>query len=221
VESALHVLLIEDDDKLAERLERGLKQADVIVERAANGHDGFELAQQPQMDIIVLDLGLPGKPGLEVLRELRTKGIDTPVLVLTARGTWTDKTIGLNEGADDYLTKPFHMPELIARLNALMRRRAGRPSNMLVFDDLALDVTTGAATLNGEQVDLTALELKMLRYFMRRARHVVSQSDLVDHIYNAEDMRESNTIEVYVSRLRRKIGADKIKTIRGLGYRFG
>lgn len=217
----MHILLVKDDDELASRLERGLRQAGFVVERASDGHDGLELALQPQIDMIVLDLGLPGKSGLEVLREIRSRGITTSVLVLTARGTWADKIGGLNDGADDYLTKPFHLPELIARLNALRRRSSGHASSALVFEDLSLNVASGEVMRNGEPVDLTALELRMLKYFMHRIRHVVSQSDLVEHLYNVDDMRESNTIEVYISRLRRKIGSDKIRTIRGLGYRFG
>lgn len=217
----MHVLLVEDDDELASRLERGLKQAGFVVERAADGNDGLELGLQPQMDVIVLDLGLPGRSGLDVLRELRKQGVATPVLVLTARGTWADKVSGLNEGADDYLTKPFHLPELVARLNALRRLSGGHASSLLRFDDLEVNVATGETTLNGELLELTALELRMLKYFMHRVRHVVTQSDLVEHLYSVDEMRESNTIEVYISRLRRKIGADKIKTIRGLGYRFG
>ncbi len=220
-EPALHVLLVEDDDELAARIERGLGQAGFVVERAADGHDGLELALQPQMDVVVLDLGLPGKPGLEVLREIRIRGVKTPVLVLTARGTWAEKVSGLNEGADDYLTKPFHMPELIARLNALQRRSGGHASSMLTYQDLSLNVATGEVLRAGQPLEVTALELRMLRYFMHRIRHVISQSELVEHLYGVDDMRESNTIEVYISRLRRKIGPDKIKTIRGLGYRFG
>lgn len=217
----MHVLLVEDDDELASRLERGLKQAGFVVERAADGNDGLELGRQPQMDVIVLDLGLPGRSGLDVLRELRKQGVATPVLVLTARGTWADKVSGLNEGADDYLTKPFHLPELVARLNALRRRSGGHASSLLTFDDLEVNIATGEAKRAGEPLELTALELRMLKYFMHRLRHVVTQSDLVEHLYSVDEMRESNTIEVYISRLRRKIGADKIKTIRGLGYRFG
>ena len=217
----MHVLLVEEDDELASRLERGLEQAGFVVERAADGNDGLELGLQPQMDVIVLDLGLPGRSGLDVLRDLRKQGVATPVLVLTARGTWADKVSGLNEGADDYLTKPFHLPELVARLNALRRRSGGHASSLLKFDDLEVNVATGEATRAGELLELTALELRMLKYFMHRVRHLVTQSDLVEHLYSVDEMRESNTIEVYISRLRRKIGADKIKTIRGLGYRFG
>ena len=217
----MHVLLVEDDDELGARIGRGLTQAGFVVERAANGDDGLELGLQPQIDIIVLDLGLPGMPGLEVLRQLRGRGVTTPVLVLTARGTWVDKVGGLNEGADDYLTKPFHLPELIARLNALRRRSWGRASNLLEYQDLSVNLATGEVLLANVPLELTALELRMLKYFMSRVRHVVSQNELVEHLYSVDGMRESNTIEVYISRLRRKIGADKIKTLRGLGYRFG
>jgi DNA-binding response OmpR family regulator len=214
-------LLVEDDNELATRINRGLTQAGFVVERAVDGDDGFELGLQSQMDMIVLDLGLPGKPGLEVLKEWRARGVSTPVLILTARGTWTDKVSGLNEGADDYLTKPFHVPELIARLHALRRRGWGHASNILKHDDLAVNLATGEVTRGDQLLELTALELRMLKYFMNRTRHVISQSELVEHLYNSDDMRESNTIEVYVSRLRRKIGAEKIKTLRGMGYRFG
>jgi two-component system OmpR family response regulator len=217
----VHVLLVEDDDELAARISSGLAQAGFVVDRASDGDDGLELALQPQMDVIVLDLGLPGRPGLEVLRELRGVGVTTPVLVLTARGTWVDKVGGLNEGADDYLTKPFHLPELVARLYALSRRTLGRATNLLKFRDLSLNLATGEVLLGDKLLDLTALELRMLKYFMHRIRHLVSHADLIEHLYNVDSMRESNTVEVYIGRLRRKIGADKIKTIRGLGYRFG
>jgi two-component system, OmpR family, response regulator len=217
----VHVLLVEDDDELATRIVRGLTQASFVVERAANGDDGLEIGLQPQIDIIVLDLGLPGMPGLEVLRQLRARGVTTPVLVLTARGTWVDKVSGLNEGADDYLTKPFHLPELIARLNALRRRSWGRASNLLEYQDLSVNLATGEVLLANIPLELTALELRMLKYFMNRVRHVISQNELVEHLYSVDGMRESNTIEVYISRLRRKIGAEKIKTLRGMGYRFG
>lgn len=217
----MHVLLVEDDNELATRINRGLTQAGFVVERAVDGDDGFELGLQSQMDMIVLDLGLPGKPGLEVLKEWRARGVGTPVLILTARGTWTDKVSGLNEGADDYLTKPFHVPELVARLHALRRRGWGHASNILKHEDLTVNLATGEVTRGAELLELTALELRMLKYFMNRTRHVISQSELVEHLYNSDDMRESNTIEVYVGRLRRKIGAEKIKTLRGMGYRFG
>lgn len=217
----MHVLLVEDENELAARITRGLTQAGFVVARAVDGDDGLELGLQPQIDMIVLDLGLPGKSGLEILKEWRARGVTTPVLILTARGTWVDKVGGLNEGADDYLTKPFHMPELVARLHALRRRGWGHASNVLKHEDLTVNLSTGEVTCADAPLELTALELRMLKYFMNRARHVISQAELVEHLYSTDEMRESNTIEVYIGRLRRKIGAEKIKTLRGMGYRFG
>ena len=217
----MHVLLVEDENELAARIARGLTQAGFVVDRAVDGEDGLELGLQPQIDMIVLDLGLPGRSGLDVLKEWRMRGVATPVLILTARGTWVDKVAGLNEGADDYLTKPFHLPELVARLHALRRRGWGHASNVLKHDDLTVNLATGEVICGDVPLELTALELRMLKYFMNRTRHVISQSELVEHLYSSEEMRESNTIEVYIGRLRRKIGADKIKTLRGMGYRFG
>jgi two-component system, OmpR family, response regulator len=217
----VHVLLVEDDNDLAARITRGLTQAGFLVERAVDGEDGLELGLQPEVDLIVLDLGLPGMSGLEVLKAWRARGVVTPVLVLTARGTWVDKVGGLNEGADDYLTKPFHLPELVARLHALGRRGWGKASNVLKHEDLTVNLNTGEVICGGAPVEMTALELRMLKYFMNRVRHVISQAELIDYLYNGEESRESNTIEVYIGRLRRKIGAEKIKTLRGMGYRFG
>ncbi|MEZ5938248.1 MAG: response regulator transcription factor [Hyphomonadaceae bacterium] len=214
-------MLVEDEQDLAARILRGLQQAGFVVEHARTGEDGLEMATMETYDAIVLDIGLPGMSGLEVLDAWRRQGLTTPVLILTAHGTWSEKVEGLNRGADDYLTKPFHTPELVARLNALVRRSTGLASNVLEHDDLRLDLATGQATVAGDSIDLTALELRMLKYFMTRPRRVVSQSELTEHLYSLDDARESNTVEVYVSRLRRKIGPDRIKTIRGLGYRFG
>ncbi len=220
-EPAIRILLAEDDEELAVRLLRGLNQAGFVVERARHGDEALELGRDPTLDAIVLDLGLPKRQGLDVLADLRLEGVATPVLILTAQGTWAEKVQGLNQGADDYLTKPFHMPELVARLNALVRRAAGFAQSLLRHGDLSLDVATGEVLRSGEQVELTALEFRMLKFFMMRPRHVVSQGELVEHLYSGEDARESNTVEVYISRLRRKIGAERIRTIRGLGYRFG
>jgi len=218
---SVRVLLVEDDNELAGRISRGLTQAGFVVDRAVDGDDGFELGLQTQIDMIVLDLGLPGRSGLEILEDWRRRNVATPVLVLTARGTWVEKVEGLNKGADDYLTKPFHLPELIARLHALRRRGWGHASNLLRYQDLTVDLASGEVLRGAEVLELTSLELRMLKYFMNRTRHIISQSELIDHLYNTEEMRESNTIEVYVGRLRRKIGSDKIKTLRGMGYRFG
>lgn len=198
----------------------GLAASGFAVERADNGADGYAMGNEEQYDAIVLDLGLPQIPGIEVLRNWRSAGVKTPVLVLTARGSWPEKVDGLNAGADDYITKPFHIPEIAARLNALIRRSAGLASSKIVHNAVTLDVDSGKATFQGESVDLTAKEFRMLSYFMHRIGRVVSQAELTEHLYNLDDVRESNTVEVYVSRLRRKFGADLIKTIRGLGYRM-
>lgn len=217
----MHVLLVEDDDELAARIGRGLTQAGFVVERAIDGNDGYELGLQPRIDIIVLDLGMPGRPGLDVLKQWRAQGVITPVLVLAGHGAQVDRVGGLNEGADDYLATPFHIPELVARLLALRRRGWSHASNVLRHDDLTMNLATGEVLRGEHLLELTALELRMLKYFMNRVRHVIPQSELVEHLYSVDDTRESNTVEVYVSRLRRKIGAEKIKTLRGLGYRFG
>lgn len=173
-----------------------------------------------QFDAVILDLGLPNMEGITVLRKWRTEGRDMPVLILTARGTWTEKVEGLNAGADDYITKPFHIPEVVARLRALIRRKSGSASPLLTNKDITLDTVAGKATVSGRPVELTASELRMLSYFMHRIGRVVSQSELMEHLYALDESAESNTIEVYVSRLRRKLGRDAITTVRGLGYRM-
>lgn len=200
---------------------RGLRQAGFVIEHVEAGEDALSMAIDEIYDAIVLDIGLPGMSGLEVLASWRANNMAAPVLILTAHGTWSEKVDGLNLGADDYLTKPFHTPELVARINALVRRSTGLAQNTLTHEDLSLDLATGQLTRAGEALEMTALELRMLKYFMTRPGRVIPQSELVEHLYAMDDTRESNTIEVYVSRLRRKIGQDRIRTIRGLGYRFG
>jgi len=171
-------------------------------------------------DAVILDLGLPNMEGLTVLRKWRAGKRDMPTLILTARGTWTEKVEGLNAGADDYITKPFHIPEVVARLRALIRRKSGVATPLLAHKAITLDTVAGKATLNGAPVELTGLELRMLSYFMHRIGRVISQNELMEHLYALEESAESNTIEVYVSRLRRKLGRDVITTVRGLGYRM-
>lgn len=168
----------------------------------------------------ILDLGLPQMQGLDVLKRWRASDRKIPVLILTARGTWAEKVDGLNAGADDYITKPFHIPEVAARLKALIRRASGIASPVLTHRGISLDTMSNRVCQNDESIELTALELKMLTYFMHRIGRIVSQTELIDHLYALEDSRESNTIEVYISRLRRKLGADLITTVRGLGYRM-
>jgi DNA-binding response OmpR family regulator len=219
-ESDIRILLVEDDQEIAERLASGLAQTGYVVDRAANGRDGYELGCSEQYAAAILDLGLPDMQGLDILRRWRAARRDLPVLILTARGTWSEKVDGLNAGADDYVTKPFHIPEVAARLRALIRRRAGVASPVLEHKGVRVDTAAGRVTFEGRDVELTALELRMLVYFLHRVGRIVSQGELTEHLYPLEQTRESNTIEVYVSRLRRKLGSRIIKTVRGLGYRM-
>ena len=178
------------------------------------------MGMHDQFDAAILDLGLPNMQGLTVLRKWRAEKRDMPVLILTAHGTWTEKVEGLNAGADDYITKPFHIPEVVARLRALIRRKSGAANPVLTHNDISLDTVARKTMVGGKAVELTASELRMLTYFMHRAGRVISQNELMEHLYALEESAESNTIEVYVSRLRRKLGRDIITTVRGLGYRM-
>jgi DNA-binding response OmpR family regulator len=172
-------------------------------------------------DAVVLDLGLPQLSGMQVLKRWRSAGRAMPVLVLTARGAWTERVEGLNAGADDYLGKPFHAAEVIARLRALIRRASATTSPILRHGNISLDPSAGVVDVGGSPVALTALELKVLTYLMHRIGRITSQADLLDHVYGMDDIRDANTIEVYIGRLRRKLGRDLIQTVRGLGYRIG
>ncbi len=198
----------------------GLAAAGFAVERAETGVDGYHMGKDQNFDATILDLGLPEMEGLEVLKRWRSEGLTTPVLILTARGSWTEKIDGLNAGADDYITKPFHVPEIAARLRALIRRTSGLATSVISHRNITLDLGSGRVTHDGKQVDLTARELRMLTYFLHRVGRIVPQAELTEHLYALDDTRESNTIEVYVSRLRRKLGAGLITTVRGLGYRM-
>lgn len=216
----IKILLVEDDREIARRLGEALSGAGFSVEYAYNGIDGLAFGMNDDFDAVILDLGLPKMQGVDILKTWRREKRTFPVLILTARGTWSEKVDGLNAGADDYVTKPFHVPELVARLNALIRRSAGMASSMLKHGALCLDTSTGHASFKGQAIELTAQELRMLNYFMHRVGRIVSQSELAEHLYATDENRESNTIEVYVSRLRRKTSPEIIKTIRGLGYRM-
>lgn len=217
----MRILLVEDDSELAARLAAALGEAGFAVDHAYDGEEALYLGQTETFDAVVLDLGLPRLSGFEVLQRWRRSGSVMPVLVLTARNSWTERVDGLNAGADDYLGKPFQAAEVVARLRALMRRSNGAPSPVLTHGDLVLDPAAGAVLVDGEAVELTARELRILEYLMHRKGRIVSQSELIDHVYSLGDQRESNTIEVYVGRLRRKLGREVIRTIRGLGYRVG
>jgi two-component system OmpR family response regulator len=216
----MRILLVEDDEDIAQRLIAGLTQAGFTVERADNGTDGYTMGLDEAYAAAVLDLGLPEMQGIDVLKRWRSAGRKLPVLILTARGTWAEKVDGLNAGADDYVTKPFHVPEVAARLKALIRRSSGLASAVLTHRGIELDTGSNRVMLNGTPVELTASELKILTYFLHRIGRIVSQAELIEQLYALDESRESNTIEVYVSRLRRKLGANLITTVRGLGYRM-
>lgn len=217
----IRVLLVEDDIQLAGRLIDTLHDAGFRVDHATDGDAGWYMGDTDSYDAVVLDLGLPKLPGLEVLKRWRANGRDMPVLVLSARGAWTERVEGLNAGADDYLRKPFQPPEVVARLRALVRRAAGSSSPVLQHGDIVLDPSAGSVQVAGKPIELTARELKVLSYLMHRMGRIVPQSELMDHLYALNDVRDSNTIEVYIARLRKKLGHDAIRTIRGLGYRLG
>jgi two-component system OmpR family response regulator len=220
-EVAIRVLLVEDNPDLAQRLTEGLRGAGFALDHAADGEMGYRLGRFEQFDAAILDLGLPDMKGVDVLKRWRQAGQEMPVLILTARGSWTEKVEGLNAGADDYITKPCHIQEVAARLRALIRRSAGKPSATLIHNDIELSPASGTVTVAGKPVELTAQEFRILNYFMHRQGRVIPQSELLDHLYSMDTERDPNTIEVYVARLRRKLGRDAIKTLRGLGYRFG
>jgi two-component system OmpR family response regulator len=217
----MRVLLVEDDRQISRQVAQALDAHGYVTDTAGNGEDGKFLGQTESYDAIILDLGLPVLDGLSVLQSWRQDGMKIPVLVLTARDTWSDKVKGLRAGADDYLAKPFHMEELIARVEALIRRDKGFVRTLLTCGDVQFDTDTGQVTRRGEAVTLTALEHRLLTYLMYRPNAIVSKAELTEHIYDQAFDKDSNVIEVLVNRLRKKFGADFIKTRRGLGYMIG
>ncbi|CAO3431498.1 response regulator [Azospirillum argentinense] len=216
----MRLLVVEDDPALARQLAERLEGEGYAVDRAADGEEGQFLGETEPYDAIVLDLGLPRVDGLTVLRSWRAGGIAAPVIILTARGAWTEKVQGIDAGADDYLAKPFSMEELLARIRALIRRSKGHASAEIACGGVVLDTRSGRVTLDGQTVDLTGHEFRVLDYLMHRKGQLVSRTELTEHIYAQDFDRDSNTIEVFVGRLRRKLGADLIKTVRGLGYKL-
>ena len=216
----MRLLLVEDEAALAQPLQQTLTEAGYAVDWVANGRDAWALGGSQAFDAVVLDLGLPVMDGLSVLKRWRSEGMTAPVLILTARDQWHEKVAGIDAGADDYLTKPFHTEELLARVRALIRRAQGLASPTLSCGPLALDTRSGRVTLEGHPVNLTSHEYKVLAYLMHRPGAVVSRSELTEHIYAQDFDRDSNTIEVFVGRLRKKLPPDLIETVRGLGYRL-
>ncbi len=216
----MRVLIVEDEPDLARQVADALRGAGYAVDAASDGEEGHFLGDTEPYDAVVLDLGLPKLDGLSVLRQWRGDGRAMPVLILTARGAWSEKVAGFDAGADDYLPKPFHMEELLARLRALIRRAAGHATSEIACGPVRLDTAAARVTLDGEPIKLTALEYRLLEYLMHHRGKVVSRTELVEHLYDQDFDRDSNTIEVFVGRLRKKIGADLIQTVRGLGYQL-
>ena len=217
----MRLLLVEDDIQLAAGIAADLRQAGFAVDTANDGIEAEYLGREQLYDAVILDLGLPGKPGLEVLRAWRDDGLTMPVLILTARDAWTERVAGLRGGADDYLGKPFHFEELSARLQALLRRSSGRASPELAVAGLHLDEERQCVRRpDGVELALTGTEFRLLRYLMSNPDKLLSKSRLTEHVYEADHDRDSNVLEVYVRRLREKIGRQYIETRRGQGYLF-
>jgi len=220
----MRILVVEDETALREQLAGHLGGLGYAVDQAADGEDGLYFGREYPQDLAVIDLGLPGLSGIELIRKLRAEGRDFPILILTARGRWQDKVEGLEAGADDYLVKPFHMEELLARLNALLRRAAGWTSPLLECGPISLDTRRQQVQVEARPVELTAYEYKVLEYLMLHAGEVVSKTELTEHIYDQDYDRDSNVLEVFVGRLRRKLDPDSrfqpIETLRGRGYRL-
>lgn len=218
----MRLLLVEDHVPLADELIAGLGRQGYAVDWLADGRDAVHQGATEPYDLIILDLGLPGIPGLQVLEQWRSAGLATPVLVLTARGSWSERIQGLKAGADDYLTKPFHPEELQLRIQALLRRSHGLANQpRLESAGLHLDEGRQCVTREGVDIQLTSAEFRLLRYFMHHPEQILSKSHLAEHLYDGENERDSNVIEVHVNHLRRKLGKAVVETRRGQGYRFG
>ena len=216
----MRLLIVEDDPDLRQNLRANLQDAGYVVDCTGDGEEAQFMGDTEPYDAVVLDLGLPGMDGLSVLKSWRDSGRDFPVLILTARDRWTEKVAGFDAGADDYVAKPFHIEEVLARLRALVRRVAGQASDVIECGGLRLDLRASRLTVNGEPVKLTAQEFRLLSHMMRNQGKVVSRTELTEHLYDQDFDLDSNTIEVFVGRLRKKIGRDHIETVRGLGYRL-
>ncbi|MEM7425174.1 MAG: response regulator transcription factor [Pseudomonadota bacterium] len=216
----MRLLVVEDDPDINRQLVTALTDSGYVVDSATDGEEGHFLGDTEPYDCVILDLGLPVMDGVSVLEAWRREGRKMPVLILTARDRWSDKVSGFDAGADDYVSKPFHMEEVLARVRALLRRNAGHATSELTCGPMMLDTKAAKVTVEGHAIKLTSLEYRLLAYLMHHQDRVVSRTELVEHLYDQDFDRDSNTIEVFVGRVRKKIGVDMIKTARGLGYRL-
>lgn len=221
----MKILVIEDDPVLQRQLSDALQAVGYVVEISADGDDGLYRVREFEFDLAIIDLGLPKVSGIDVIRTLRSEQYTLPILILTARSSWRDKVHGLKAGADDYLVKPFEIEELLARVEALLRRASGYQSHMIEHGPVRLDTHTQALWVHDQEVDLTAFEYRLLDYFLRNPKRIISKSALMDYLYDDESDRDVNVLEVLIGRLRRKLDPDNtlkpIETLRGRGYRFG
>lgn len=216
----MRILIVEDDKDLNRQLSEAMVEAGYVVDSAYDGEEGHFLGDTEPYDAVILDIGLPQMDGISVVERWRRDGRTMPVLMLTARDRWSDKVAGIDAGADDYVAKPFHVEEVLARLRALIRRAAGHASSELSCGPLLLDTKTSKVTVDGTALKLTSHEFRLLSYLMHHMDKVISRTELVEHLYDQDFDRDSNTIEVFVGRLRRKMGIDLIETVRGMGYRM-
>ena len=215
----MRILVVEDETEIARQVAAALNRSGYVVDVAHDGEDGHFLGETESYDAIILDLGLPGMNGLSVLESWRHSGHKTPVMILSARGSWQEKVSGLRAGADDYLAKPFEMEELTARIEALIRRHSGNAAALIQCGDAELDTAGSQISLNGQAVQLTAMEYRIAAYMMLNNDRILSKTELMDHIYGLNEDKDSNTIEVLINRIRKKFGSDFITTQRGQGYR--
>ena len=216
----MRILVVEDDPDLNRQLGEAFRNAGYTVDTARDGEEGHYLGETEPYDAVVLDIGLPRMDGISVLEAWRREGRNMPVLILTARDRWSDKVQGIDAGADDYVAKPFHIEEVLARIRALVRRAAGHATNEIECGPVRIDTKASRVTVDGNPVKLTSHEYKVLEYLMHHRDRVVSRTELVEHLYDQDFDRDSNTIEVFVGRLRKKVAPDLIDTVRGLGYRI-
>ncbi len=214
----MRLLVVEDDRDINRQVVNALEEAGYVADKAFDGEEGGYLGESEPYDAIILDMGLPKADGVSVLQKWRRAGIKTPVIILTARDRWSDKVDGFDAGADDYVTKPFHMEELMARVRALLRRAAGHATSQIACGPVVLDTRSGRVFVDGNPVKLTSHEYRLLSYLMHHTGRVVSRAELTEHLYDQDFDRDSNTIEVFVGRLRKKLAVDLIQTVRGLGY---